>query len=50
MLAESCCHLITRAANHLTITAKHEMNIQSRKLQERLEYIEERASQDKKEF
>jgi hypothetical protein len=26
------------------------MNIQARKLQERLEYVEERASQDKKEF
>lgn len=34
----------------MNITSKHEMNIQARKLQERLEYVEERASQDKKEF
>jgi hypothetical protein len=44
IMAETCCMLITKAANHLTITSKHEMNIQSRKLQERLEYVEERAS------
>jgi hypothetical protein len=50
MLADVCCLLISKAATHLTITSKHEMNIQARKLQERLEYIEERASQDKKEF
>ena len=50
VLADTCSQLISKAANHLTITSKHEMNIHTRKLQERLEYVEERASQDKKEF
>lgn len=27
MLADACCLLVTKAANHLTITSKHEMNI-----------------------
>jgi hypothetical protein len=32
ILADHCCLILQKAANHLTITSKHEMNISSRKL------------------
>ena len=42
--------MISKAATYLTITSRKELNINQRKLQERVEYLEERAIEDKKEF
>ena len=48
--AEVSAQLISKAATYLTITSRQEVNINQRKLQERVEYLEERAMQDKKEY
>ena len=32
ILSDVCCLMITKAANHLTITSRQELNISSRKL------------------
>ena len=42
--------IISKAATYLTITSRKELNINQRKLQERVEYLEERTIEDKKEF
>ena len=42
--------LVSKAATYLTIISRQEVNINQRKQQERVEYLEERAIQDKKEF
>lgn len=48
--AEVNAQITTKAATYLTITSRQEVNINQRKLQERVEYLEERAMEDKKEF
>ena len=50
IFAEMSSMLISKAATYLTIISRQEVNINSRKQQERIEYLEERAIEDKKEF
>ena len=49
IFAEMSSMLISKAATYLTIISRQEVNINQRKLQERIEYLEERAMEDKKE-
>lgn len=50
IFAEVSAQIVSKAATYLTITSRQEVNINQRKLQERVEYLEERAMQDKKEY
>ena len=50
IFAEMSSILISKAATYLTIVSRQEVNISNRKQQERIEYLEERAIEDKKEF
>lgn len=50
VFAEVSAQIVSKAATYLTITSRQEVNINQRKLQERVEYLEERAIQDKKEY
>ena len=50
IFAEMSSMLISKAATYLTIISRQEVNINQRKQQERIEYLEERAMSDKKEF
>ena len=50
IFTEVSSQLICKAATYLTIISRQEVNISQKKLQERVEYLEERGMQDKKEF
>ena len=43
VFAEVSAQIVSKAATYLTITSRQEVNINQRKLQERIEYMEERA-------
>ena len=42
--------LVSKAATYLTIISRQEVNTNQRKQQERIEYLGERAVEDKKEY
>ena len=50
IFAETNAQILSKAATFLTIASRKEVSINHRKLQERVEYMEERAVQDKKEY
>ena len=50
IFAEMSGQLINKAATYLTIVSRQEVIINQRKQQERIEYLGERAIEDKKEF
>lgn len=49
-MSEVCTAIILKAANYLSIAKRQEVNLNLRKLKEKVEYLEEKAVDDKKEF
>lgn len=50
IFAEVAEQMLVKAATHIVVTSKQDLSMNQKKLQERVDYLEEKSAQDKKDF